>query len=320
MKSLVILIFSIIFLPSTILAEPFSDEKFELYKETKNDTKKSNWYFQARTQSSGTPNQVGIGIFRPLHLKTNSLSFFDFQINSEFGDFDGAKWSYLVDKLFDGSSILNTEVASFGFNTSTKVGKRWKSNQGSSIYGLNIGYETRLMKTAAADNAIVYNPSQAFFSQLSFELEARNERWSVNPYSLIPITEEDKPLNDTYIGSPITTSGIDLGLNINKNWNTIIGFYFQELDLYLREEIGFKGRISYTKPKNYNIGVNISHDNTFDTRVSADIKYSFNNAAKRKKGLNNRLLKSPNNRNIRVHDCGLNNLRNSRKWMKCKKI
>ena len=167
MKSLVILIFSIIF-PSTILAEPFSEDKFELYKDTKNDIKKSNWYFQAKTQNSGTPNQIGIGIFRSLHLKTNSLSFFDFQINSEFGDFDGANWSSLVDKLFDGSSILNTEVASFGFITSTKVGKRWKSNQGSSIYGVNIGYETRLMKTGAADNAIVYNPTQAFFSQLSF--------------------------------------------------------------------------------------------------------------------------------------------------------
>ena len=41
MKSLVILFFPIIFLPSTILAEPFSDEKFELFKDTKNDIKKS---------------------------------------------------------------------------------------------------------------------------------------------------------------------------------------------------------------------------------------------------------------------------------------
>ena len=90
--------------------------------------------------------------------------------------------------------------------------------------------------------------------------------------------------------------------------------------MYLREEIGFKGRISYIKPKNYNFGLNVFHDNTFDTRVSADIKYLFNNAAKRKKGLNNRLLKSPNNRNIRVHDCGIKDLRNSRKWMQCKKI
>ena len=105
MKSLIILFLSIIFFQPTFLAETFSDKKFNLYKYTKNDIKKSYWYFQGITQSSGTPNQLGIGIFRPIHLKENSLSFFDFQINSEFGDFDGANWSYLVDKLFDGSSM-----------------------------------------------------------------------------------------------------------------------------------------------------------------------------------------------------------------------
>lgn len=319
MKNFIIIILSIIFLPSTILAEPFKDEKIKSYK-GKNGLKNSKWYIQGRTQDSGTPNQLGFGMFRSLHQKTNSLSFFDFQINTEFGDFDGSDWSYLVDKLFDGSSILNTEVAGLGFSSSTKMGKRWNSNQESYIYGLNIGYETRLMKTGDADNAIVYNPKQVFFSQLSFELEASNEKWSINPYSLIPISGEDKQVNDTYIASPITTYGMDIGLNINDYWNSVFGFYFQELDLLLKDELGFKGRISYGKSESYNFGLNISHDNTFDTRVSADIKYFFNNQAKNKKVLNNRLLNSPNYRSIRVHDCGLKDLRNSRKWMQCKKI
>ena len=320
MKIYILLILSIIFLPSTIFAKPFSDEEFYTYEDKKNDTKKFNWYLQGKTQDSGTPNQLGIGIFRPFQLKKNSLYFFDFQINSEFGDFDGASWSYLIDKLFDGSSILNTEVAGIGVSTSTKIGKRWKSNKESAIYGLNIGYESRLMKTGDADNALVYNPMHAFFSQLSLGLEASYKKWSINPYTLIPISGEDERLNDTYIASPITTSGIDLGLDINDNWNTNIGFYFQNLDLYVRDEVGFKGRISYRKPENYNLGISISHDSTFDTRISAGIKYLFNNRSKQKKGLNSRLLKSPKNRNIRVHDCGLEDLRNSRKWMQCKKI
>ena len=322
MKIYTLLILSIIFSQSTIFAETFSNEEFYSSEDKKNDPKKFNWYLQGKTQDSGTPNQLGIGIFRPFQLKKHSLYFFDFQINSEFGDFDGASWSYLVDKLFDGSSILNTEVAGIGFSTSTKIGKRWKSNKGSTLYGLNIGYETRLMKTGDADNALVYNPMNAFFSQLSFGLEASNQKWSINPYTLIPISGEDSRLNDTYIASPINTSGIDIGVDINNNWNTSIGFYFQNLDLYLTDEVGFRGRIAYRKPENYNIGINIFQDNTFDTRISADIKYLFNNRSKQKRRLSNisnRLLKSPKNRNIRVHDCGLEDLRNSRKWMQCKK-
>ena len=96
MRSLIILILSIIFLPSSIFAEPFSDEKFEFNKDTKNDPKKSNWYIEGRTQYSGTPNQLGIGVFRPLKLKKNSLSFFDFQINTEFGEFRVQLFSDLI--------------------------------------------------------------------------------------------------------------------------------------------------------------------------------------------------------------------------------
>jgi len=319
MKRFIISILSILFLPSNVLAKHFSDTHYELNNETKNDIKKFSWYLQGSTQSSGTPNQIGIGIFRTFQVKKNSLSFFDIQVNSGFGDFDGAEWSYIIDKLFDGSSILNTEVAGISLSTSSKIGKRWKSNKESLIYGLNIGYENRLMKTGDADNALVFKPNNAFFSQLSFGLEASNEKWNINSYGLIPLNNEDKKLNDTYLGSPITTYGLDLGFNINDNWDTTIGLYHQNLDLYLKEELGFKSRISYKNNKNYNFGLNITNDETFNTRISADIKYLFDNGEKKGKDTNIRLLKSPSNRNIRVHDCGIKDLRNSRKWMQCKK-
>ena len=318
MKRSILSILSLLVLPSNILAKPLQDSQFQLNNEIKNDNKKFSWYLQGRTQSSGTPNQIGIGAFQAFQINKNSLSFFDIQLNSEFGDFDGSESSYRIDKLFDGSSILNTEVASFGLNTSSKIGKRWISNKRSLIYGINFGYETRLMKTGDADNALVYNKNNAFFSQLSVGLEASKKRWNINSYGLIPINDEDKKLNDTYIGSPITTYGIDLGFNINDSWDTTIGLYYQELDLYLKEELGLKTRISYKKPKNYNFGLKVTYDETFDTRISADITY-FKNAGIRGKDINNKLLKSPTNRNIRIHDCGVEDLRNSRKWMQCKK-
>ena len=124
MKRLIISILAILALPSNILAEPFSGSVFEFNNETKNDIKKFNWYLQGSSQSSGTPNQIGIGALRTFQVKKNSLSFFDIQVNSEFGDFDGSEWSYRIDKLFDGSSILNTEVAAFGLSTSSKIIKK----------------------------------------------------------------------------------------------------------------------------------------------------------------------------------------------------
>ena len=96
------------------------------------------------------------------------------------------------------------------------------------------------MKTGDADNALVYNPNNASFSQLSFGIEASNKIWNINSYGLIPIDDEDKKLNDTYLSSPITTYGIDLGFNINKNWDATIGIYHQNLDLYKKEELGLK--------------------------------------------------------------------------------
>ena len=185
MKRLIISILSLLVFPSNIFSEPFPDSQFELNNEIKNDIKKFSWYLQGSTQGSGTPNQIGIGTFQTFHKNKNSLSFFDIQLNSEFGDFDGSEWSYRIDKLFDGSSILNTEVAAFGLSTSSKIGKRWLSNEGSLIYGMNFGYETRLMKTGDADNALVYNKNNAFFSQLSVGLEASKKRWNINSYGLI---------------------------------------------------------------------------------------------------------------------------------------
>ena len=72
-------------------------------------------------------------------------------------------------------------------------------------------------------------------------------------------------------------------------------------------------------------GINISYDEAFNTRVSADIKVCFGGAsttaAKKKKWENptiNALTASPKNRDVRVHDKHHNEVRctmyGKRKW------
>jgi hypothetical protein len=69
------------------------------------------------------------------------------------------------------------------------------------------------------------------------------------------------------------------------------------------------GRLAYEMTSGVTAGVNISYDEAFDTRVSADLKVRFGGpsttAATKKKWENptiNALTASPKNRDVRVHD------------------
>ena len=70
-----------------------------------------------------------------------------------------------------------------------------------------------------------------------------------------------------------------------------------------------RGRLAYEITQGLTAGVNISYDEAFDTRVSADLQVRFGGpsttAAKKKKWENptiNALTASPRNRVVRVHD------------------
>ena len=71
-----------------------------------------------------------------------------------------------------------------------------------------------------------------------------------------------------------------------------------------------RGRLAYEISSGLTAGVNISYDEVFDTRVSADLKVRFGGAsttAKRKAvqqlPVINALTSTPSNRDVRVHDC-----------------
>ncbi len=105
------------------------------------------------------------------------------------------------------------------------------------------------------------------------------------------------------------TYALDVGYFVTPVVNATVGYYYQNGDLGTADGSGVLGRVAYEMTSGVTAGVNISYDEAFDTRVSADLKVRFGGpsttAAKKKKWQTptlNALTASPNNRDVRVHD------------------
>jgi hypothetical protein len=255
--------------------------------------------FQGALQGAGTPNQAGIGGFLPLAVGENSVFFADVLLNANFADYGG------------NSSIINTEVAGTTISTSTRLCYRWLNSDRSWMFGLNGGYDSRPMNTGDADTGVsVTDKSSVFFQQLAFNAEAVSDSWNFNAYALVPVGEKEAQLNSVYQGGSLNTYGLDVGYFITPVVNASVGYYYQNGDLGAADGSGVLGRVAYEVSSGLTAGVNISYDEAFDTRVSADIKVRFGGpsttASKKKKWENptiNALTASPKNRDVRVHDC-----------------
>ena len=71
---------------------------------------------------------------------------------------------------------------------------------------------------------------------------------------------------------------------------------------------GFLGRLAYAINNGLTIGANLSYDEAFDARFSADIKWRFNtnggprNEIPKTIAAVESLMSTPSNRDVRVHD------------------
>ena len=253
---------------------------------------------QGALQGAGTPNQAGIGGFLPIAVGDNSVVFADMQANANFADYGNY------------SSIINTTIAGTTISTSSRIGYRWLNGDRSWMVGLNAGYDTRPLATGDADTGIsVTNKSTVFFQQVAINAEAVSDSWNLNAYALVPVGEKDCQLNSVYQGGSLNTYGLDVGYFITPAANASVGYYYQNGDLNTADGSGVLGRLAYEMTSGITAGVNISYDEAFDTRVSADLKVRFSGSrvtdAKRKKRENlpiSALTASPHNRDLRVHD------------------
>jgi hypothetical protein len=249
-------------------------------------------------QGAGTPNQAGTGGFLPLSVGDNSVWFVDALANVNFADRAGD------------SSIINTDVAGTTISTSTLVGYRWLNGDRSWMYGLNAGYDSRPINTGGTDTGINVSGTEksAFFQKVAVNAEAVSNDWNFNSYALIPIGDTEQGLNFFCQGSALNTYGLDVGYFITPQLNASVGYYSQNGDLGTADESGVLGRVAYEVSNGFTAGVNISYDEAFETRLSADLKVRFGGAATttQRKDVQQQpvinALTSPSNRDIRVHD------------------
>jgi hypothetical protein len=182
------------------------------------------------------------------------------------------------------------------------------------MYGLNAGYDSRPMNTGGTDTGINVSGTEesAFFQQVAVNAEAVSNDWNFNAYALIPIGDIQQQLNWYYQGGALDTYGLDVGYFITPDLNASVGYYYQSGDLGTADGSGVLGRLAYEMTSGVTAGVNISYDEAFDTRVSADLKVRFGGAsttAQRKdlqqQSVINALTSTPGNRNVRTHDKSL---------------
>ena len=91
--------------------------------------------------------------------------------------------------------------------------------------------------------------------------------------------------------------------------NASVGYYYQHRDQEEVDGSGALGRLAYEMTSGVTAGLNLSYDEAFDTRVSADLKVRFGGAsttAQRKEvqqlPVINALTSTPSNRDVRAHD------------------
>ena len=285
---------------------------------------------QGQTQGAGTPNQAGVGGYLPLVVGENSVLFLDALANVNFSDFSGY------------SSIINTEVSGITISTSSRLGYRWLNEDRSWMFGINGGYDTRPMATGNTDTGVtVTDRNTVFFQQVAAGIEAVSESWNFNAYGLFPVGTTEYQLNSKlakptprtrrgtssigsenqpnskrqfnsggYRGGALHTYGLDVGYAITPEWNASIGYYYQHGDdLTADDGNGVLAKLGYEITDGLTLGVNVSYDEAFETRVSGNIEYRFGtgNATQVEKKkwqtpVIQALAESVKHRNVRVHD------------------
>ena len=281
------------------------------------DAIKPNIGIQGQTQGAGTPNEAGIGGFLPLVVGDNSVFFLDALANVNFSDYSNY------------SSSINTTVQGGTISTSSRLGYRWLNDDRSWLFGVNAGYDSRPMATGPADTGVhVSNSNTVFFQQVAAGLEAVSNTWNFNAYALVPVGTTNAVLNSVYQGElkggSLDTYGLDVGYAITPDLRATIGYYYQNGDLGTADGSGVNGRLAYNISNGLTAGVNLSYDQAFDTRFSADLKYRFGSngygAPSKKKAWQTPVMQaltdSVKHRDVRVHDgIGCTNPTNPLQWL-----
>jgi hypothetical protein len=265
------------------------------------DVIKPSFGVQGALQGAGTPNFAGIGAFFPFTVSNKSFWYLDVMANYDFAD----RHYY--------SSIVDTTIKGGTVSTSTRIGYRWLNDEKTNLYNLSVGYDSRPTASGYADSSVDVEDGFAFFQQIAVNANAMLGQFGVDVYGLIPFGETTQELNHNYNAGALTTFGGDVSHEILPDLRITAGGYYQTGD-YNKclgsnevDGFGYKIGLNYAFTESFDIGVEMSHDEDFETRVLGNLRYRFavGRSATNKRSLNPALraaASSPSHRTVRLHD------------------
>ena len=221
-----------------------------------------SWNLIGGTQEAGAPSKFGVNFFIPLSTDYFSLYYLDFESNIYLPDIDNNHSSNL-------SAQLGRPVT-----TSTRFGRRWLSKDKSSMFGINLGFDTRPVKRSSQ--------SDISFNQLAAGFELVKENIDFNIYGLIPTGDSKQDLSTNREMSVLKTYGIDLGINHTDSLKSYIGYYYQNSDLIGTEGSGIKASLKYDVTDNIILDTTYTYDELFNSRIKASFKITFGESPKKK--------------------------------------
>ena len=244
------------------------------------------------SQGAGTPNLIGGGVFVPLAFKPDRLSYLDFLVNINLGDYGTS------------SSIINTRVKGGTLSASLRAGYRWLNPQGSWMYGLYSGIDTRRMATGEADTGVdVWGSRSVTFKQYALGLETATDRFFLEAYALVPFGTTEYILNSVYDGGALNTYGASLGYRFENGVTGSLGYYHQHGDQRTADGAGQSASVSIDTSRQLQLALELTKDKAFGTQVSGKlIFYPGVQPTASAKGLLAKLITPPSQRNVRVHD------------------
>ncbi len=221
-----------------------------------------SWNLIGGSQEAGAPSNFGVNFFIPLSTDYFSLYYLDFESNIYLPDIDNNHSSNL-------SAQLGRPVT-----TSTRFGRRWLSKDKSSMFGINVGFDTRPVKRSSL--------SDINFNQLAAGFELVKENIDFNIYGLIPTGDSKQDLSTTREMSVLKTYGIDLGINHTDSLKSYIGYYYQNSDIIGTEGSGIKASLEYDVTDNIILDTSYTYDDLFNSRIKASFKITFGESSKKK--------------------------------------
>ena len=106
----------------------------------------------------------------------------------------------------------------------------------------------------------------------------------------------------------MNTYGLDAGYFITPSLQASVGYYYQHREQEHVDGSGVRGRLAYDINNGLVLAANLSYDEAFDTRFSADLAWRFNangGPSKETMKTNNvvsALASMPSDRDVRVRD------------------